>query len=149
MTTTPTLPASLALPGPLPERPSSASTPDTSASPTILIEIRDMLSRLMPLVDIPAAPEGREMLVLLYNVLLEATRRLDRNELERERIETELRAALAALEQLTAELASSRQAVVLLRAEVSSLKEQSASTHRLVSEMHAVFAASLTSSEGG
>lgn len=149
MTTTPTLPSSLVIPGPLPERPSSAPTPDPSASQTILIEIRDMLSRLMPLVDIPAAPEGRGMLALLYNVLLEATRKLDRNELERGTIETDLRAALAALEQLTAELASSRQDLALLGAEVSSLKEQAASTHQMIGEMHAIFTASLPASEGG
>jgi hypothetical protein len=149
MTTTPALPSSSVIPGPLPERASGAPTPDPTASQTILLEIRTMLMRLMPLVDIPAAPEGRGMLALLYNVLLEATRKLDRSELERETIATELRGALSALEQLTAELAISRQDLASLRAEVASLTEQAAGTHRMIREMHEIFAASLTPSDGG
>jgi cell division protein FtsB len=149
MTSTSTLPSSPVIPGPLPERPSSVSTPDPNASQTILLEIRTMLMRLMPLVDIPAAPEGKGMLVLLYNVLLEATRRLDRSELERETIATELRAAQAALEQLTAELTNSRQDLASLRAEVASLTEQAASTHRMIREMHGIFTTGLPPSEGG
>jgi hypothetical protein len=149
MPSAPTLPSPPVIPGPLPERPNGAPTQAPGASQEILIEIRDMLARLMPLVDIPAAPEGQGMLARLYTLLLQTAEELDRSRLERGMVETELRTGQAALEQLTAEMASSREDLARLRAEVASLKDQAATTGRMIGEMHAIFTASLPPSEDG
>ena len=138
-----------AIPSPLPERPSTVPMLDPSVSATILIEIRSMLMRLMPLVDIPAAPEGQGVLMRLYQLLLDTAKELGTSHRERETIETELRAAKAALERLEADLARSRQDLAQLRAEVAYLKDQAASTHRMIREMHGIFTAGLPLSEAG
>lgn len=149
MATTRTPPSPPVIPGLLPERSNGTPLQGPSASQELLIEIRDMLARLMPLVEVPAAPEGQGTLARLYALLLKTAEELDRSRLEREMAETDLRTTHAALEQLRAEMASSREDFARLRAEVASLNDQAATTHRMVGEMHRIFTASLSPLEAG